>query len=111
MQRRGIIYKSPARERINGQKGTIMQSFETTMKRITFTLTGGAQQASASILPDLPQIGDTLDGLAVLEVSPYPLTWTEQKDPEIWNYAIWYLHLEGKRFVYVAVHEEESEKL
>lgn len=80
-------------------------------RRIKFTIDGGGIEASADIVDELPQLGDTYDGRTVLEVRPNPLTWMEQKNMEIFNYSIWKLHLEGNEWRYVAVHEPESDTM
>lgn len=89
-----------------------MRNFEShPSRRIKFTIDGGGIEASADIVDDLPQLGDTYDGRIVLEVNPNPLTWMEQKNPEIFNYSIWKLHLEGNHGRYVAIHEPESDTM
>lgn len=86
-------------------------------KRITFISNGGGYESFADIVEELPEIGDTFDcndsfgPRTVLEIVPRPLSWMEQKTPEIWSYAIWYLHLQGNVYRYIAIHEEESEHL
>lgn len=90
-----------------------MKAFEPSSPahRIRFTIDGGGIEAIAHIVDELPELGDTWDGRTVLEVRPNPLTWTEQKNPDVWQYAIWYLHLEGNIWQYVAIHEPESETM
>lgn len=90
-----------------------MKKFEAAppSKRVPIILDGGGSEAIADIVDDLPELGDTYDGRTVLEVRPNPLTRTEQKAPDVWQYAIWYLHLEGNIWQYVAIHEPESETM
>lgn len=80
-------------------------------KRVRIKLTGGGHEAIADIVGELPEVGDVYDGSAILEVSPYPLTWMEQKAPDVWQYAIWYIRLADGRGRYIAIHEEEAEKI
>ena len=89
-----------------------MRAFESSpSRRVPIILDGGGIEALANIVDELPELGDTFDGLTVLEVTPHPLTWTQQKDPDVWQYAIWYLHLSGNVWRYVAIHEAEAEKI
>ena len=90
-----------------------MKAFEeaSPSRRVTIVLTGGGSTASADIVDELPELGDTYGGRTVLEVTPYPLTWTEQKVPDVWQYAIWYIHLQGNVWRYLAIHEAEAEKI
>lgn len=81
------------------------------MKSITFkTNVVAPGAASADIVDELPEIGDTFHGRAVLEVCPFPLV-DEQDDPEVYQFAVWKLHLSGNVYYYVAIHEAEAEKI
>lgn len=100
-----------SQHQLEKERKPIMKTYESNLNRIPVVLAGGGSYARAQILPDLPELGDTFDGRTVLEVRPNPLTWTEQKDPEVWQYSIWYLHLSGDIWQYVAVHEPESEEI
>lgn len=81
------------------------------MKSITFkTNVTAPGAASADIVEELPEIGDTFHGRTILEVSPFPLV-DEQTDPEVYQYAVWKLHLSGNVYYYVAIHEAEAEKI
>ena len=81
------------------------------MKSITFkTRTVPTGEASADIVEELPEIGDTFRGRTVLEVSPFPLV-DEQDDPEVYQFAVWKLHLSGNVYNYVAIHEADAEKI
>lgn len=71
----------------------------------------GTSVALADIVSDLPELGDLYDGRAVLEVRPSPLTWPDQKAPDVWQYAIWHIHLAGNVWRYLAIHEPESETM
>lgn len=90
-----------------------MRKFESASpsNRVRITLDGGGIEASADIVDELPEIGDEYDGRTVLEVIPNPLTWTEQPTPDVWQYAIWYMHLTGDIWYYLAIHEKETEKI
>ena len=81
------------------------------MKSITFktnVATTGA--ASAEIVNELPELGDTFHGHIVLEAGPFPLV-DDQDDHEVYQFAIWRLHLSGNIYDYVAIHEAEAEKI
>lgn len=65
---------------------------------------------SADIVDELPQIGDIYHGRTVLEVIPAPPD-VEQDNPEVYQYAIWKLHLQGQVYWYIAIHEAEAEKI
>lgn len=80
-------------------------------KYIDIVLNGGGTWAIARIVDELPEVGDVYDGCAVLEVSPYPLTRTDQKDLNVWQYAIWNILLADGFSRYIAIHEEEAEKM
>lgn len=90
-----------------------MRKFESASpsNRARIVLDGGGIEASADIVDELPEIGDEYDGRTVLEVIPKPLTWTEQRTPDIWQYAVWYIRLAGNRCCYLAIHEPESETI
>lgn len=82
-----------------------------TMKSITFkTHTVPTGEASADIVEELPEIGDTFRRRTVLEVSPFPLV-DEQDDPEVYQYAIWKLRLRHNIVLFAAIHEAEAEKI
>ena len=81
------------------------------MEYITFrTSVAAPGSASADIVDELPEIGDTFHGRTVLEVSPFPLV-DEQDDPEVYRFSVWKLHLSGNVYYYVAIHEAEAEKI
>lgn len=90
-----------------------MRKFESASpsNRIRITLDGGGIEASADIVDELPEIGDVYDGRTVLEVIPKPLIWTEQRTPDVWQYAIWYIRLTENFCRYLAIHEAEAEKI
>ena len=88
-----------------------MKNFESVPSKRVQIILGGASEATADIVDELPEVGDKWEGRSILEVMPNPLTWTQQKTPDVWQYAIWYLHLEGDIYRYVAIHEEEAEKI
>lgn len=79
--------------------------------RVRIALGGGGIEANADIVDELPEIGDEYDGRTVLEVIPKPLTWMEQRTPDVWQYAIWYMRLAGDFCRYLAIHEAEAEKI
>ena len=82
-----------------------------TMKSITFkTNVAATGAASAEIVNELPELGDTFHGHIVLEVSPFPLV-DDQDDPEVYQFAVWKLHLSGNVYNYVAIHEADAEKI
>ncbi len=65
----------------------------------------------ALIVDELPEIGDRVNGIGtVLEVAPFPPS-GPQKCQDIYNYAVWALRLEEKRTIYIALHEDELERL
>ncbi len=90
-----------------------MRKFESASpsNRVRIILDGGGIEASADVVDELPEIGDEYDGRTVLEVIPKPLTWTEQPTPDVWQYAIWYMHLSGDIWHYLAIYEAEAEKI
>lgn len=81
------------------------------MKRIPIILNGGGIEATAYIVDELPTVGSVFKNRFVREIFPYPLTWADQKVQEVWQYAIWSLHLSDDAWEYVAIHEPESETM
>ena len=65
---------------------------------------------SAEIVDELPEVGDTYNGRTILEVMPSPPD-AEQDDPEVYQYAIWKLCLQGQVYQYLAIHEADAEKI
>lgn len=83
------------------------------MNNITFTRDNVPY--TAAIVPELPALGDRYpdaDGTprTVLEVAPWPPT-GQQADPAVYGFSPWRLHLEGRRYACVAIHEKSAEEI
>lgn len=84
------------------------------MDRITFTREPVGFFV-AKIVEELPRIGDEYKlqpflNHTVLEVAPF-LPTGRQDNPEVFNYAYWKVHLSGKQYDYLAIHEEQAEHI
>ena len=81
------------------------------MEYITFNNSEVATDyATADIVEELPEIGDTYHGRTIKEIIPFPFA-DEQDNPEVYKYAVWKLRLSGDVYWYIAIHEEQGETM